>query len=120
LVVSRAGVVYVIGDVVEPRGYVVQNSSDYYATRLIAMARGPVRGATLNKARIIRKSATGELQDIPLPLDKIMKSKAPEVQLQSEDILYIPGRHSNLATRSAETILGFASSLALVGATGGL
>jgi polysaccharide export outer membrane protein len=117
-VVARAGVVYVLGEVMDPRGYIVQNDSDYAVTRLIARARGPSRTASLGKARIIRKSANGDLQEIPLPLDKIMASKAPDMQLQPEDIVYVPSTaRTNLASRSVEAIFQMATGAALVGAT---
>jgi polysaccharide export outer membrane protein len=95
ITVSRAPIVYVMGEVTKPGGYVLVDDSNVEGSRLtvmrlIALASGPVHGAALNKSRIIRRTAKG-LQELPIRLKEIMAGKAPDPPLQAEDILYIPG-----------------------------
>jgi polysaccharide biosynthesis/export protein len=95
ITVSRAPIVYVMGEVTKPGGYVLVDDSNVEGSRLtvmrvIALASGPVHGAALNKSQIIRRTAKG-LQELPIRLKEIMAGKAPDPPLQAEDILYIPG-----------------------------
>ena len=59
IVVSRAGVVYVVGDVHRPSGVVMDNGTDMTVLQAIAMAEGTNPTATLNKAKLIRKTPNG-------------------------------------------------------------
>jgi polysaccharide biosynthesis/export protein len=110
--VSKAGIVYVLGEVTRPGGFVLQSSDEnrsegLSAVAAMALAFGPTRTASLNKARIIRKSPEG-LRQINLPLKKIMDGKSPDTQLQAEDILYVP---NSRAKAMADTLPGTVVSL---------
>jgi polysaccharide export outer membrane protein len=113
--VSKAPIVYVIGEVTKPGGYVLPDAKDgdvaspeLTVMRLIALASGPIHGAALNQSKIIRRSANG-IQELPISLKKIMAGKSPDLPLQAEDILYIPaGRGSPTGT-----ILGLLASAAI-------
>ena len=100
ITVSKAPIVYVMGNVNKPGGYVLDNDSNVKdfegltVMRVLALASGPVQGAALNKSRIIRRTANG-IQELPIPLKKIMAGKAPDPPLEAEDILYIPGKWSS-------------------------
>jgi polysaccharide export outer membrane protein len=100
ITVSKAPIVYVIGQVNRPGGYVLGGDSSEASSqrltvmRVIALASGPGQGAALNKSRIIRRTTNG-LQEVPLRLKQIMAGKAPDPPLQAEDILYIPGGRSS-------------------------
>jgi polysaccharide export outer membrane protein len=100
IAVSKAPIVYVIGEVNKPGGYVLDDGSksetasqNLTVMRVIALASGPGQGASLNKSRIIRRTPNG-LQEFPIPLKKIMAGKVPDPALQAEDIVYVPGRKS--------------------------
>ena len=113
--VSKAPIVYVIGEVTKPGGYVLTDAQDgdiaspeLTVMRVIALASGPIHGAALNKSKIIRRTANG-IQEVPIPLKKIMAGKSPDLPLQAEDILYIPGSRSS----PAGTILGLLATTAI-------
>ena len=97
ITVSKAPIVYVMGNVNKPGGYVLDNDSNVKDSpqltvlRVLALASGPVQGAALNKSRVIRRTANG-IQELPIPLKKIMAGKTPDPPLEAEDILYIPGK----------------------------
>ena len=93
--VSKAPIVYVMGEVTKPGGYVLTDDSNVEGSRLtvmrvMALASGPMHGAALNRSRVIRRTPQG-LQELPIRLKQIMAGKEPDITLQAEDILYVPG-----------------------------
>ncbi|HWR13913.1 MAG TPA: polysaccharide biosynthesis/export family protein [Terriglobales bacterium] len=113
IVVSKGGVVYVVGDVVRPGGYVMEHSEHMTVLEAVALAQGPNRTAALGKARLIRR-AGGKPQEIKVPLKAILAAKADDMELVPDDILVIPGSAAKaLAKRSTESILQIATGLAI-------
>ena len=113
IVVSKAGVVYVVGDVHQPGGFVMENGNDITVLKAIALAQGTNPNAALDSARVIRKTPEGP-QDVPLSLKKIMAAKAPDPQLQPDDVVFIPGSAAKgAAKRGAEAILQMATGIAI-------
>ncbi len=102
IVVSKAGVVYVVGDVHQPGGFVMENGNDITVLKAIALAQGTNPNAKLDGARVIRKTAEGP-QDVPLSLKKIMAAQAPDIQLQADDVVFVPGSAAKSATKRAKT-----------------
>jgi len=116
--VARAGIVYVLGEVARPGGFVLQSSDENHpeglsAVAAMALAYGPTRTASLNKARIIRRSPEG-LKQISLPLKKILEGKSPDTQLQAEDILYVPNsRVKQLAEQLPGSVVSTVTTAAI-------
>jgi polysaccharide export outer membrane protein len=115
VVVSRAGVVYVVGDVKRPSGVTMDNGTDMTVLQAIAVAEGTNPTASLNKAKLIRKTPSGP-QETPLRLKDILASKAPDVRLQAEDIIFVPNSSAKTAgRRTLEAIVQSATGLAVYG-----
>src|SRR2546425_1217589 len=113
IVVSKAGVVYVVGDVHQPGGFCVENCNIISRLPAIPPAPGPNPNAALNAARLIRKTPEGP-KDVPLPLKKILAAKAPDPQLQADDVVFVPGSAGkSAAKRGAEAILNMATGVAV-------
>ena len=111
--VSRAGVVYVVGDVARPAGFVMDNNERLTVLQAVALAGGTNGTAKLGGAKVIRKTPTG-IQEIPMPLQNILSAKAEDVPLMAEDVLFIPkSAAKSVARRSAESILQVATGLAI-------
>jgi polysaccharide export outer membrane protein len=89
ILVSKAGIVYVVGDVHQPGGFVMENGKDITVIQAIALAQGIGPNAALGGARLVRKTPDGP-KDIPLELKKILAAKAPDPQLQADDIVFVP------------------------------
>jgi polysaccharide export outer membrane protein len=89
VVVTKAGIVYVVGAVKQSTGIVLENSGGITVLQAIATAGGASNTAALNGAKIIRKSPTGPVE-IPIQLKKILAAKSPDVKLEAEDILFVP------------------------------
>jgi polysaccharide export outer membrane protein len=113
VVVSKAGIVYVVGDVHRPSGVMMENGTQMTVLQAIAMAEGTNPTAALGSAKIIRKSAKGPTE-LPLDLKKILTAKAPDITLQAEDIIFVPGSAAKgAAKRGMEAIIQVATGLAV-------
>jgi polysaccharide biosynthesis/export protein len=89
IIVPKAGIVYVIGDVGRPGGFIMQNNGRVSLLEAVALASGVNRTAAQSKARVIRKTSTG-YDDMPVDLKRILQGKAADIALEREDIVYIP------------------------------
>jgi len=113
--VPHAGIVYALGAVVRPGGFVSSNDRAQISTlKLLALAGGLTNIAKKDRAVIIRKDAMGKQQSIPIDLGKIVNQKTEDVRLQPSDILYIPNNATKAAViRAAEIGLAIGSALAI-------
>jgi polysaccharide export outer membrane protein len=116
IIVSKAGVVYVVGEVNSPSGFLMDEKDQYTVMKVIAMAHGTTKVAKTSKARIVRRTPDGE-KEILVPLDKILVSKAPDVPMQSNDILFIPTNKGKMAAaRTADVAISLATGLTIIAA----
>ena len=114
VVVSKAGMVYVIGAVKEPTGIVLDNPH-LTVLQAIAIAHGTNPTASLKSAKLIRKASTTP-QEVPIPLDTILSAKTPDLELQPDDIVFVPNSAAKtIASRSIEAILQTATGIAIYG-----
>ena len=113
IVVAKAGVVYVVGDVNRPSGFLMDKNDSMTVLQAIALAEGTKGTAALNSARLIRRTTEGQLE-IPIALKTILAGKSPDVTLQAEDILFVPGSlGKGAARRSMEAIIQIATGVAI-------
>jgi polysaccharide export outer membrane protein len=90
ILVARAPVVYVMGDVNRPGGYVIATNDDRLSVmQVIAMAGSATKTSMQSRVRLIRKTEHGEVE-LPVRLDRITKGKQPDMMLQANDILFVP------------------------------
>ena len=118
VLVPRAGIVYVLGDVNKPGGFVMQDSGKISLLQALAQAGGPNKTASLSKSVLLRKRAQGQGY-VPHPLDvsKIERGQGEDLELGPNDILFIAGNKLKgvLAnTQSIATSIGSASIYAVV------
>lgn len=112
IVMSKAGIVYVVGDVRVPTGVVLENPN-LTVLKALAIAQGMNPTAAQDKSRIIRHTATGQ-EEIPVPLKKILSAKAPDPPLLPDDILFIPGSAAKSAfRRGTEAVVQAATGVAI-------
>jgi polysaccharide biosynthesis/export protein len=115
IVVSRAGVVYVVGDVSKPGGFLIDNNDRLTVLQAIALAQGTNKTAKLNGARLIRKTATGR-EESDLKLKKILANKATDPQLEDGDIIFVPSSETkNFAYRGIEAAIQMTTGLVTYG-----
>lgn len=113
VVVSKAGVVYVVGDVQHPAGFVMENGENLTVLQALALAGGQTHTSALDGAKLIRKTPKGR-QEIPVPLKKILAAKSNDVPMQADDILFVPGSAAKgAAHRTLDAIVSLATGVAI-------
>jgi polysaccharide export outer membrane protein len=90
--VSAPEVVYVVGAVMRPGGFVVQDQSAGVTTlQAIALAEGLSPTASSHHVLIIRRSPDRAApENIFVDLAKISAGKIPDPQLEANDVLFVP------------------------------
>jgi polysaccharide export outer membrane protein len=88
ITVPRAPIIYVVGDVGRPAGLLVDNGT-LTVLQALALAGGTNHTAKMGSVRIIRKGPTG-MTETRVPLKKMLEAKAPDINLQADDILFVP------------------------------
>jgi polysaccharide biosynthesis/export protein len=111
--VKRAGVVYVLGAVTKPGGYVMQEDGSLTVLEAISVANGTTLPASVGTIFLLRRNADGTAIKIELPLNKMQRGKSADMQLQATDILYVPTSKLKATLINAEGILAAATSASI-------
>jgi polysaccharide biosynthesis/export protein len=90
IVVPRAGVVYVLGDVGRPGGYVMDDNGKITLLQALAQAGGVNRTAAVNQAFLLRKGAKGYDTD-KIHVGKLVRGEGEDIELHPNDIVFLPG-----------------------------
>ncbi len=111
--VTRAGIVYVVGEVKKPGGFLLKTNENISVLQAIALAEGLSRTAAAGRARIIRADkSSGRRLEIPIDLKKILAGKAPDPLLRSRDVVFVPNSTGKSAFyRGAEAALSIAGGV---------
>ena len=115
IVVAKAGIVYVVGDVNHPGAFpMANNESNMTMLEALALAGGLTKTAKQSQARLIRKKNDGSYSDEKISVGDLQQGKIPDMAMQPGDVLYVPfsfGR--NLAVFGAGSIAASATSAAV-------
>jgi polysaccharide biosynthesis/export protein len=115
VMVRKADIVYVVGEVGRPSGFLMDNGQ-LTVLQAIAMAGGTTRNAKMGSARIIHKGASG-MSETPVHLKQILEAKAPDVPMQADDILFVPtSAEKIIASRTLEAAIQAATAVSIVAA----
>jgi polysaccharide export outer membrane protein len=113
IIVSRAGIVYVVGDVQHPSGFLIEDNG-LSVLKALALAGGGTKTSALNRTKILRQTPSG-VQEIPVNLKKVLYAKAPDVPLMKGDVLFVPGSAARSAAyRTADAAMSMSTALAVV------
>ena len=113
VIVRKADVVYVVGDVSRPSGFLME-SGNLTVLQAVALAGGTSRTAKLSGARIIRKGPTG-MTETPVHLKQMLEAKAPDMPMEADDILFVPSSAGKVvAGRTLEAALQAATAVSIV------
>ncbi|ABF41585.1 polysaccharide export protein [Candidatus Koribacter versatilis Ellin345] len=108
ILVQRAGITYLVGDVSRSGGFVMQNDGELSVAQLVALGGGLAPTAKAGHAKLVRKTLSGR-EEIEVNVAEILRGRAPDVALHNEDILFIP----NSAWKTAATRLQNITQLTL-------
>jgi polysaccharide export outer membrane protein len=113
--VPHTGIVYVLGAVGRPGGFVLANDRGHMSTlKVLALAGGLNRTAKSDHAVIVRKDTQGQQHEVAVNLKKVMLRQEEDVLLQPSDILYVPNSAGKQAmVRALELGVAVGTGLAL-------
>ena len=89
VIVPRAGIVYVLGNVGHPTGVVMEEDGRLSIMEALSQAGSPLPTARMSNIVILRK-ADGKYTPLHVNFGKIVKGKEPDVQLMAEDVIWVP------------------------------
>jgi polysaccharide export outer membrane protein len=113
VIVVRAGIVYVLGAVNRPGGYVMQEDGSLNVAQALSLALGTSLQAKISELRVVRHEGDGQLKEIPVSYNDIMKGKQRPMQLQAEDIVYVPVSKIKATFTSGASIVGQTASASI-------
>jgi polysaccharide biosynthesis/export protein len=102
--VQRAGIVYVVGAVNRPGGFVLNSGREPMTVlKAVALAEDLKPTAVANRSLIIqpKASGSGEQKEVPVKLKDILSGRAPDQALRPDQILFVPDSNTQRALRRA-------------------
>lgn len=103
--VTPAGVIYVVGEVNNPGAFPAADGPNLTILRAIAVAEGFAPNAARGSARIIRADSMGARTELPVDLRDVLAGRAPDVELQPQDVVFVP------SSRTRTVALGVVDAL---------
>ena len=90
VLIKRAGIVYVLGAVTRPGGYVMQEAGELTVDEALALALGTAPEAKVGSIRVFRKQPDGSVLEFPVSYTKINNGQQKPLQLEARDVVYVP------------------------------
>jgi polysaccharide export outer membrane protein len=112
VVVHRAGIIYVLGAVNRPGGYLMVNGGSLSVIQALSLAGGTTLQASDRWALVVRKQASGITQ-FKVPLARMETGDSAPSQLQPNDALYIPISTWKAVLINGSNVLSAATSAAI-------
>lgn len=114
--VTKADIVYVVGSIRKPGGFVLEDREKVTVMQALAMAEGFSGTPAKSSARIIRRAPDGSRTEIRVDLKKVLNGKAEDVEMAGNDILFVPDSASKAGLRrGADAAIGTISALFIYG-----
>jgi polysaccharide export outer membrane protein len=113
--ISRAGLVYVVGDVQRPGGFPVDPAQGLTVVQALSLAWGPTQNASMGKAILIREQKGGRTLTT-LNLKRMLHGQEPDQTIRDRDILFVPDSTAkNLWNRTMESAIQSAIGVTIYG-----
>ena len=112
VLVPRASLVYVLGDVTRPGGFVMQDNGKITILQAVAQANGTTKTAGENRVVLLRRNADS-YSTLTVALRDIYKGRKPDIAMQPDDVLYVPSSNLRNFVVSAPQILGSLAGAAI-------
>jgi polysaccharide export outer membrane protein len=114
--VRRAGVIYVLGAVTRPGGYVMQEHGSLSLLEAVSLANGTSLSASVRTIYVLRRQANGAAVTISLPYDRIAHGRRSDFALNPRDIVYVPTSKVKTLMINGAGILAAAASASIYAA----
>ena len=110
IVVNRAPVVYIVGDVLRSGAFYIQGGTKLTILNLLSLAQGANRTAAMGHASIVRPASDGSATTIRFDLNKVMKNEEPNLAMRAGDVLVLP--RSGFKSFSLTALSGLTNAVA--------
>jgi polysaccharide export outer membrane protein len=112
ITVPKAELVYVVGTVKRSGGFTLADREKVTVLQALSMAEGFGPQPAEKECKILRKTGNSDREEIPVNLNAILKGKAPDVPMQSEDILFVPASTGKkILARTGEAAIALTTGL---------
>ena len=101
VLVPRAGIVYVVGDVMRSGGFVLDGRQPLTMEEAMALAGGGGKAAAMKRVQLVRTLKNGRKEVIGVSMTDIFKGKAPDLTLEDGDVVYVPTSNAKLVAEQA-------------------
>lgn len=82
---------YVIGEVHRPGAFSLPVTETFSLTQAVAKAGGPMKTAKMTEGVLIRQVPEVGRVDVPVDLKGILEGRKPDLQIQPNDVIFVPG-----------------------------
>jgi len=115
ITVPKAEMVFVIGEVRRSGGFVLGEHKSISVLQALSLAEGLNNTADSRHAKILRlKPDADQREELTVDIKELFKGKKPDVTLQAEDILFVPGSTGKkIGLRTLETAIQTGTGLAI-------
>jgi len=115
--VPKADMVYVVGAVHKPGGFPLSEKEQVSILQAVSLAEGLDKVASAKTARILRQSNPGSQRtEVVVDVAKILAGRAEDIELQANDILFIPNSLAKSASmRAFEAAIQAGTGIAIWG-----
>jgi len=90
ITVPRAGLVYVLGEVVRPGGFPLNTNHHLSVLALLALAQGLKPTAAVHRARLVARDGGSGRHERRLDVSRILQGRDPDLELTANNVLVIP------------------------------
>ena len=119
IVVGKAGIIYILGDVFKPGGFLIDNNEHVSLMQALTLAGGWEKEAALSHVRLIRKVPEGR-KELMLDLKHVLNGQQADVMVENGDILYVPASFGKtLAYRGLEAVIAAAQTAVIYSSSNG-
>jgi polysaccharide export outer membrane protein len=110
VMIPRARLLYVVGEVQKPGGYVLSERDSVTVLQAVALAGGLTSLASPKKAKILHQGGDQLTRtELPTNVNKILNGQAADVELRADDILFVPSNLPKSAgTKALQTAINMA------------
>jgi polysaccharide export outer membrane protein len=107
--VHRAGIIYVLGAVHRPGGYLMVNRGSLNVLEALALAQGTLLEASTGSIRVLHRDGD-KITEEPFRLDPATKGTDTPPALHDTDIVYVPASKAKSVLVNGAAIIGAATS----------
>jgi polysaccharide biosynthesis/export protein len=111
--IPRAGVIYVLGSVNRPGGYLMVNGGTLSLPQAVALAMG-ISPVGSSKSVIVVRKQDGQIHEYRLRLDEMQRGKVETFALTDGDMVYVPSSKVKSALINSSAVMSAAASAAIV------